>query len=127
MIIGILFTVITISLLGFAAYKSSRNKQNELADLVNSSKGNNVSGQVRRLKTAFFSDFNWGKTMTKLAVKDLKQIIDGNIEVYQPTEKINCTSTKANGKYYRYSTNADDKLVDFITTNDSIIKIYTEN
>ena len=34
--------------------------------------------------------------MTKLAVKDLKQIIDGNIEVYQPTEKINCTSTKAN-------------------------------
>jgi len=58
MIIGILFTVITISLLGFAAYKSSRNKQNELADLVNRSKGNNVSGQVRRLKTAFFSDFN---------------------------------------------------------------------
>lgn len=26
--------------------------------------------------------------MTKLAVKDLKQIIDGNIEVYQPTEKL---------------------------------------
>ena len=38
MIIGILFTVITMSLLGFTAYKSSRNKQNELADLVNRSK-----------------------------------------------------------------------------------------
>lgn len=65
--------------------------------------------------------------MTKLTVKDLKQLIEDNIEVYQPTEKINCTSTKANGKYYRYSTNADDKIVDFITANDSIIKIYTKN
>lgn len=35
MIIGILFTVITMSLLGFAAYKSSRNKQNELDNLLN--------------------------------------------------------------------------------------------
>ena len=33
--------------------------------------------------------------MTKLTVQDVKQLIDGNIEVYQPTEKINCTSTKA--------------------------------
>ena len=65
--------------------------------------------------------------MTKLTVKDLKQLIEDNIEVYQPTEKINCTSTKENGKYYRYSTNADDKLVYFITANDSIIKIYTKN
>ena len=65
--------------------------------------------------------------MTRLIVKDLKQLIDGDIEVYQLTEKINCTSTKANGKYYRYSTNSDDKLVDFITANDSIIKIYTKN
>lgn len=65
--------------------------------------------------------------MNKLTVKDVKQLIDGNIEVYQPTKKINCTSTKENGKYYRYSTNADDQFVDFITANDSIIKIYTEN
>ena len=57
MIIGILFTVITISLLGFAAYKSSRNKQNELADLVNRSKGNNVSGQVKRFERTFFFGF----------------------------------------------------------------------
>ena len=38
------------------------------------------------------------------------------IEVYTPTDKINCTSIKENHRYYKYSTNADDKELDFYTT-----------
>ena len=38
------------------------------------------------------------------------------IEVYAPTDKINCTSIKENHRYYKYSTNADDKELDFYTT-----------
>ena len=36
------------------------------------------------------------------------------IEVYTPTGKINCTSTKVKGKYYKYSTNSDEAEVDFV-------------
>lgn len=39
------------------------------------------------------------------------------IEVYTPTDKINCTSTKVKGKYYKYSTNFDEAEVDFVATN----------
>lgn len=39
------------------------------------------------------------------------------IEVYTPTDEVNCTSTKVKGKYYKYSTNSDESEVDFVATN----------
>lgn len=36
-----------------------------------------------------------------------------NIEVYSPTDEINCTSVKELGRYYKYSTNSDEAEVDF--------------
>jgi len=53
-----------------------------------------------------------------LKVKELKKQFDdkfNNIEVYAPTDKINCTAIKENHRYYKYSTNADDKELDFYT------------
>lgn len=61
-----------------------------------------------------------------ITVKDLKQFINDNIETYEPTDRINCTSVKVNDKYYRHSTNVDDNLVDFIKSSGNTIKIYTK-
>lgn len=50
------------------------------------------------------------------------------IEVYTPTDKINCTSTKVKGKYYKYSTNSDDAEVDFVDTEilSNTARIFTK-
>lgn len=64
-------------------------------------------------------------------VKELKKQFDNkfnNIEVYAPTDKINCTSIKENHRYYKYSTNSDDKEVDFYTTEmeTNTVMIFTK-
>lgn len=69
--------------------------------------------------------------MQNLTVKQLKDMMENPIEVYTPTNKINCTSVKFQNRYYRRSTNADEKVIEFIqtTTNDeleTIIKVYTK-
>lgn len=69
--------------------------------------------------------------MNKLTVKKLKDIIENPIEVYIPSDKINCVNVKFQNRYYRRSTNADDRVVEFIqtTTNDeleTVIQIYTK-
>ena len=69
--------------------------------------------------------------MNNLTVKQLKDMMENQIEVYTPTDKINCTSVKFQNRYYRRSTNADDRVVEFIqtTTNDelkTVIQIYTK-
>ena len=69
--------------------------------------------------------------MNKLTVKQLKDIIENPIEVYTPTNKINCTSIKFQNRYYKYSTNADERVIEFIqtTTNDeleTVIQVYTK-
>lgn len=50
------------------------------------------------------------------------------IEVYTPTDKINCTSTKVKGKYYKYSTNSDEAEVDFVDTEilSNTARIFTK-
>lgn len=50
------------------------------------------------------------------------------IEVYTPTDKINCTSTKVKGKYYKYSTNSDEAEVDFVDTeiHSNTARIFTK-
>lgn len=50
------------------------------------------------------------------------------IEVYTPTDKINCTSTKVKGKYYKYSTNSDEAEVDFVDTEilSNTVRIFTK-
>ena len=51
-------------------------------------------------------------------VKELKeQFVSkyNTIEVYTPTDEINCTSIKENHRLYKYSTNSDDKELDFYT------------
>ena len=50
------------------------------------------------------------------------------IEVYTPTDKINCTSTKVKGKYYKYSTNSDEEEVDFVDTeiHSNTARIFTK-
>ena len=64
-----------------------------------------------------------------MKVKELKeQFVSkyNTIEVYTPTDEINCTSikenhrlykysTKENHRLYKYSTNSDDKELDFYT------------
>lgn len=53
-----------------------------------------------------------------MKVKELKEQFVGKyntIEVYTLTDKINCTSIKENHRYYKYSTNSDDKELDFYT------------
>lgn len=53
-----------------------------------------------------------------MKVKELKEQFVGKyntIEVYTPTDKINCISIKENHRLYKYSTNSDDKELDFYT------------
>lgn len=53
-----------------------------------------------------------------MKVKELKeQFVSkyNTIEVYTPTDEINCTSIKENHRLYKYSTNSDDKELDFYT------------
>lgn len=69
--------------------------------------------------------------MNELTVKQLKDMIENPIEVYTPTNKINCTSIKFQNRYYKYSTNADERVIEFIqtTTNDeleTVIQVYTK-
>ena len=69
--------------------------------------------------------------MNELTVKQLKDMMGNPIEVYIPTNKINCTSVKFQNRYYKYSTNADDRVIEFIqtTTNDELetaIQVYTK-
>lgn len=69
--------------------------------------------------------------MNQLTVKQLKDIMKNQIEVYTPTNKINCTSIKFQNRYYKYSTNADERVIEFIqtTTNDeleTVIQVYTK-
>ena len=69
--------------------------------------------------------------MQNLTVKQLKDMMKNQIEVYIPTDKINCTSVKFQNRYYRHSTNADKQVIEFIqtTTNDeleTIIQVYTK-
>ena len=65
-----------------------------------------------------------------MKVKEFKEEFDDkfNIEVYIPTDKINCTSIKEGYTYYKYSTNADDKEVAFYTTQEGTdnIMIFTK-
>ena len=70
--------------------------------------------------------------MNELTVKQLKDMMENPIEVYTPTNKINCTSIKFQNRYYKYSTNADERGIDFIqtTTNDeleTVIQVYTKS
>lgn len=69
--------------------------------------------------------------MNQLTVKQLKDIMKNQIEVYTPTNKINCTSIKFQNRYYKYSTNADERIIEFMqtTTNDeleTVIQVYTK-
>lgn len=69
--------------------------------------------------------------MNELTVKQLKDMMENPIEVYTPTNKINCTSIKFQNRYYKYSTNADERVIEFIqtTTNDeleTVIQVYTK-
>lgn len=50
------------------------------------------------------------------------------IEVYTPTDKNNCTSTKVKGKYYKYSTNSDEAEIDFVDTEilSNTVRIFTK-
>ena len=53
-----------------------------------------------------------------MKIKELKEQFVGKyntIEVYTPTDKINCTYIKENHRLYKYSTNSDDKELDFYT------------
>ena len=65
-----------------------------------------------------------------MKVKELKEEFDDkfNIEVYVPTDKINCTSIKENHRYYKYFTNSYDKEVDFYTTEmeTNTVMIFTK-
>lgn len=66
-----------------------------------------------------------------MKVKELKEEFGNKfdrIEVYAPTDKINCTSIKENHRYYKYSTNSDDKEVDFYTTEleTNTVMIFTK-
>lgn len=69
--------------------------------------------------------------MNKLTVKQLKDMMKNPIEVYVPTDKINCTSVQFQNKYYKYSTNADEKVIEFIQTkvndqSETVIIVYTK-
>lgn len=66
-----------------------------------------------------------------MKVKDFKEQYGdmlNNIEVYTPTDKINCTSVKELGRYYKYSTNSDDAEVDFVDTEilSNTARIFTK-
>lgn len=69
--------------------------------------------------------------MQNLTVKQLKDMMKNQIEVYIPTDKINCTSVKFQNRYYRHSTNADEKFIEFMQTkvneqSETIIIVYTK-
>ena len=69
--------------------------------------------------------------MNELTVKQLKDMMENPIDVYVPSDQINCVNVKFQNRYYRRSTNADDRVVEFIqtTTNDdleTIIQVYTK-
>lgn len=69
--------------------------------------------------------------MQNLTVKQLKDMINNQIEVYVPTNKINCTSVKFQNRYYRHSTNADHKVIEFMQTkvndqSETVIIVYTK-
>ena len=66
-----------------------------------------------------------------MKVKELKEQFVGKyntIEVYTPTDKINCTAIKGNHRCYKYSTNSDDKELDFYTIEPetNILMIFTQ-
>lgn len=69
--------------------------------------------------------------MNKLTVKQLKDMMKNQIEVYTPTNKINCTSIKFQNRYYKYSTNADERIIEFMQTkvnekSETVIIVYTK-
>lgn len=69
--------------------------------------------------------------MNKLTVKQLKDMMKNPIEVYVPTDKINCTSVQFKNRYYKYSTNADERTIEFIQTKvnekyETVIIVYTK-
>ena len=69
--------------------------------------------------------------MNQLTVKQLKDIMTNQIEVYTPTNKINCTSIKFQNRYYKYSTNADERIIEFMQTkvnekSETVIIVYTK-
>ncbi len=69
--------------------------------------------------------------MQNMTVKQLKDIMKNPIEVYTPTNKINCTSVKFQNHYYKYSTNADEQIIEFIQTklndqSETVIIVYTK-
>lgn len=69
--------------------------------------------------------------MNQLTVKQLKDIMKNQIEVYTPTNKINCTSIKFQNRYYKYSTNADERIIEFMQTkvnekSETVIIVYTK-
>ena len=69
--------------------------------------------------------------MNELTVKQLKDMMENPIEVYTPTNKINCTSIKFQNHYYKYSTNADEKVIEFMQTkvndqSETVIIVYTK-
>lgn len=69
--------------------------------------------------------------MQNMTVKQLKDTVKNQIEVYIPSDQINCVNIKFQNRYYRRSTNADDRIIEFIqtTSNDeleTIIQVYTK-
>ena len=69
--------------------------------------------------------------MQNMTVKQLKGTVENPIELYIPSDKINCACVKFQNRYYQHSTNADDRIIEFIqTTNndklETIIQVYTK-
>ena len=69
--------------------------------------------------------------MLNLTVKQLKDMMKNPIEVYIPTDNINCRSVKFQNRYYRHSTNADEKVIEFMQTkvndqSETVIIVYTK-
>lgn len=69
--------------------------------------------------------------MNELTVKQLKDMMENPIEVYTPTNKINCTNVKFQNRYYKYSTNADERIIEFMQTkvnekSETVIIVYTK-
>ena len=69
--------------------------------------------------------------MQNMTVKQLKDTVENPIDVYVPSDKINCVNVKFQNRDYQPSTNADDRIIEFIqTTNndelETIIQVYTK-
>lgn len=62
--------------------------------------------------------------------KELHRTKYKDIEVYVPTNEINCTSVKERGKYYKYSTNSENAEIDFVIQEffciGTIVRIFTK-